>query len=265
MSVFHSLLLGILQGLTEFLPISSSGHLVLAERLLGLRGDDLSFVIFVHFGTLLATVTAFWTQIRQMAISSGRFMLRRHVPGDAHLRLVGLILIGSIPAAIIGLLFQEGVEKVFSSTIFVSIMLLLTGLILWLTHYVAAGKRFVGIRESILVGCAQALAILPGISRSGATIGAALFQKVERGKAVEFSFLLALPAILGATALKTVDLLKLPPSSAALVSLCLGTLAAYLSGYAAIKFLLRVVRRGKLRYFAFYCWTVGLLALVFSL
>jgi undecaprenyl-diphosphatase len=164
-----------------------------------------------------------------------------------------------------GLLFQEGVEKVFSSTIFVSIMLLLTGLILWLTHYVAFGKRSVGIRESLLVGCAQALAILPGISRSGATISAALFQKVERGKTVEFSFLLALPAILGATVLKTVDLVKSPPSTAALVSLCLGTLAAYLSGYAAIKFLLRMVRRGKLRYFAFYCWTVGLLALVLSL
>jgi undecaprenyl-diphosphatase len=200
-----------------------------------------------------------------MAVSSGLFLLRRGAPGDPHLRLVSLILIGSIPAAIIGLLFQEGVEKVFSSTIFVSIMLLLTGLILWLTHYVRPGERALGLRESILVGCAQALAILPGISRSGATIGAALFQKVERGKAVEFSFLLALPAILGATALKTVDLLKSPPSSAALVSLCLGTLAAYLSGYAAIKFLLRVVRRGKLRYFAFYCWTVGLLALVFSL
>lgn len=264
-SEFHSLLLGLLQGLTEFLPVSSSGHLVLAERLLGFRGDDLAFVIFVHFGTLLATVTAFWTQIWRMGTSIGRFVLGRGAPGDPHLKLVGFILIGSIPAAIIGLLFEGEVEKIFSSTLFVSIMLLLTGLILWLTRYVSTGKRSMGIRESILVGCAQALAILPGISRSGTTIGAALFQKVDRGTAVEFSFLLALPAILGATALETVDLLKSPPSSAALVSLCLGTLAAYLSGYVAIKFLLRVVRRGKLRYFAFYCWTVGLVALVFSL
>lgn len=264
MSAFHSLLLGLLQGLTEFLPISSSGHLVLAERLLGLQGDDLAFVVFVHFGTMLATVTAFWPQIRGMIASSGRFIVRRSSSGDPHLMMAGLILVGSVPAALVGLLLEDGVERVFSSSMVVSIMLMVTGLIIWLTHYIRSGERTMGIRESIVVGCAQALAILPGISRSGATISAALFQRVDRSKAVEFSFLLALPAILGATALKTVQLCKSPPSWSSLISLFLGTLTAYVSGYAAIRVLLRVVRRGKLRYFAFYCWAVGLLSLVLS-
>ncbi|MCK4272137.1 undecaprenyl-diphosphate phosphatase [bacterium] len=264
MSAIESLLLGLLQGLTEFLPISSSGHLALAKHLLGLGGEDLAFVVFVHFGTLLATVTAFRREVGGMILSSGRFVVGRGVRGDPYLRLAGLILVGSIPAAVVGLLLEEGVEKAFSSTILVAFMLLLTGLILWLTRYVPAGKKAVGIKEAILVGCAQALAILPGVSRSGATIGAALFQGVNKDRAVKFSFLLALPAILGATALKAVDLWRLPPSSSAFISLFLGTMAAYISGYAAIKVLLRVVRRGKLCYFAFYCWAVGLLGLLLS-
>lgn len=265
MSAFHSLLLGLLQGLTEFLPISSSGHLALAESLLGLQGNDLAFVVFVHFGTMLATVTVFWPQVWRMIASSGCFIVGRSIPGDPHLRMTGLILLGSIPAALVGLLLEEGVERIFSSTVLVSIMLMITGLFLWLTHYIGRGERAMGMRESIVVGCAQALAILPGISRSGATISAALFQRIERNKAVEFSFLLALPAILGATALKTVQLCKSPHSWSAFTPLLLGTLMAYVSGYAAIKLLLRVVRRGKLRYFAFYCWAVGLLSLILSL
>lgn len=264
MSAFHSVLLGLLQGLTEFLPISSSGHLVLAERLLGLRGEDLAFVVFVHFGTLLATVTAFWSRVWQMVVSCGRFVMGRSARGDPQLRLVSLILVGSIPAAMVGLLFEKGVERAFSSPTVVSSMLVVTGLFLWLTRYVRAGDRAMRVRGAILVGCAQALAILPGISRSGATISAALFQKVDRGSAVEFSFLLALPAILGATALKVVDMWRSPPCLAALTSLFLGTTAAYFSGYVAIKILLKVVRKGKLGYFAFYCWAVGLLGMALS-
>lgn len=265
MSVFQSLLLGLLQGLTEFLPISSSGHLVLAERLLGFRGADLGFVVFVHFGTFLATVTAFWPEIWHMLGSGGRFVVRRGVSGDPHLRLLGLILVASIPAAVVGLLFEQGVEQVFSNPALVSAMLLVTGLILWLTRYVPTEVRIMKIWAAMLVGCAQALAILPGISRSGATIGAALFQKVDRGRAVEFSFLLALPAIFGATVLKAVQLSRSSPSRAALTSLILGALAAYISGYWAIKVLLRVVRRGKLHFFAIYCWAAGLLGLFLSL
>ena len=265
MSAIESLLLGLLQGLTEFLPISSSGHLVLAEHLLGLGGEDLAFVVFVHFGTLLATVTAFWTDVRSMVVSSGRFVVGRGVRGDPYLRLVGLILLGSVPTVVVGSLFKGSVEKTFCSSIFVSAMLIFTGLILWLTHYVRTGEKAIGVRGAILIGCAQALAILPGISRSGATIGAALFQGVNKDRAVKFSFLLALPAIFGATALKTVDLWRSPPSSSAFISLFLGTMAAYISGYAAIKVLLKVVRRGKLCYFAFYCWAVGLMSLTLSI
>jgi undecaprenyl-diphosphatase len=177
---------------------------------------------------------------------------------------LGLILVASIPAAMVGLLFEQAVEQAFSNPVLVSAMLLVTGFILWLTRYVPTETRVMKIRTAILVGCSQALAILPGISRSGVTIGAALFRKVDRGRAVEFSFLLALPAILGATVLKAVQLYRACPSRAALTSLILGTLTAYISGYLAIKVLLRIVRRGKLHFFAIYCWAAGLLGFILS-
>jgi len=265
MAPLTAILLGLLQGLTEFLPISSSGHLVLAEKLLGLKGQDLTFVVFVHFGTLLSTVTVFWPQVWRMVHSSGLFLVGQGSRKDPHLQLAGCILVGTIPAAIVGLLFEDSIERIFSNALFVSCMLLLTGLILWLTQYVSAGEKAPGLRQSILVGCAQAVAILPGISRSGATVSAALFQHLERVKAVEFSFLLALPAILGATALKAIDLMKSPPPSANILSLLLGTLVAYLSGYLTIKAFLKVVRQGKLRYFSLYCWAVGLVGLLCTL
>jgi undecaprenyl-diphosphatase len=264
-SALQSLFLGLLQGLTEFLPVSSSGHLALAENVLGLHGEDLAFVVFVHFGTMMATVTVFWREIWQMITAGGGFIAGRRTQPDPHLRLLGMILLGTVPAAVLGLLFEKSVETVFSNIVFVSAMLLITGLILWLTRYVPSGNKQVGFREAVIVGCAQALAILPGISRSGATISTALYGRVEKAAAVKFSFLLALPAIMGATLLKAVDVIKSPPPTGALFSLFLGTLAAYLSGYAAIKLLLQVVGRGKLTYFSFYCWAVGILSIIRTL
>jgi len=255
-----ALILGLLQGLTEFLPISSSGHLVLAEWLLGIEGQDLAFVVFVHFGTMLATVTAFRKEVSRMLLAGGRFTAGKTTWADPDLRLLVFIIVGTIPAALVGLLFEERIESIFSSPLFVSGMLLVTGLILWFTRYLKTGRKAIGWRETIAVGCAQALAILPGISRSGTTISAALYGKVNRAGAVEFSFLLALPAILGATLLKVIDLFQRPPAGEAYLPLIIGTLAAYVSGYAAILFLLRAVRGGKLYLFSFYCWAAGLLA-----
>jgi undecaprenyl-diphosphatase len=260
-----ALLLGLLQGLTEFLPVSSSGHLVLAERLLGVESQDLAFVVFVHFGTMLATVTAFRREVVRILLAGGRFVAGRATWSDPHLRMFGYILVGTVPAAAVGLLFEKRIETIFSRPLIVSGMLLLTGLILWFTRYLTAGSKSIGWRKAIAIGCAQALAILPGISRSGATISAALYGKVEKTRAVAFSFLLALPAILGATILKVFDLLERPPSAEAFVPLGIGTLAAYLSGYVAILFLLRAVRRGKLHVFSYYCWAVGLLGLLLFL
>lgn len=265
MDSFSALMLGLLQGLTEFLPISSSGHLVLAEWLLGIESQDLAFVVFVHFGTMLATLTAFRREVARMLLAGGRFAVRRATWADPDLRLLVFIIVGTIPAALVGLLFEERIEAIFSSPLTVSGMLLLTGLILWFTRYLKAGARAIGWRETIAVGCAQALAILPGISRSGATISTALYGKVNKAAAVEFSFLLALPAILGATLLQVLDLFQTPPAAETYVPLVLGTLTAYLSGYGAILLLLRAVRKGKLYLFSFYCWAVGLLAALWFL
>jgi len=262
---FSALMLGLLQGLTEFLPISSSGHLVLAEWLLGIESQDLAFVVFVHFGTMLATVTAFRKEVARMLLAGGRFAVRQNTWADPNLRLLAFIIVGTIPAALVGLLFEERIETIFSSPLIVSGMLLVTGTILWFTRYLRAGRKTIGWRETIAIGCAQALAILPGISRSGSTICAALYGKVNKAAAVEFSFLLALPAILGATLLKILDLFQRPPAAEAYLPLLVGTLAAYVSGYGAIIFLLRAVRKGKLYLFSFYCWAVGLLAALWFL
>jgi undecaprenyl-diphosphatase len=258
-------LLGLIQGLTEFLPISSSGHLVLAERLLHIEHQDLAFIVFVHFGTMLATITAFRREVVSILRSGGRFAVGRTTWSDPYLRILVFILLGTIPAAVVGLLFEERIEAVFSNPLIVSCMLLITGLILWFTRYLTAGKKAIGVLETIAVGCAQALAILPGISRSGATICAALYGKVEKTTAVEFSFLLALPAILGATGLKVLDLFHRPPTGEAAVSLLIGLLTAYLSGYVAIVFLLRAVRQGKLHLFSYYCWALGFTGLLWVL
>ena len=265
MDPLSALVLGLVQGLTEFLPISSSGHLALGEWLLGVESQDLAFVVFVHFGTMLATLTAFRREVAAMLLSGGRFATRKTTWADPNLNLLVFIVVGTIPAAAVGLLFEERIETIFSSPLTVSAMLLLTGLILWFTRYLKAGDRAIGWREAIAVGCAQALAILPGISRSGTTISAALYGRVKKARAVEFSFLLALPAILGATLLKVWDLIQSPPAGEAYLPLVLGTLAAYASGYAAILLLLRIVRRGKLYLFSYYCWALGLLAALWFL
>ena len=168
MDSLSALMLGLLQGLTEFLPISSSGHLVLAEWLLGIESQDLAFVVFVHFGTMLATVTAFRREVARMLLAGGRFAARKTTWADPNLRLLVFIVVGTIPAAVVGLLFEERIESIFSNPLLVSGMLLLTGLILWFTRYLKAGTKAISWRETIAIGCAQALAIMPGISRSGA-------------------------------------------------------------------------------------------------
>jgi undecaprenyl-diphosphatase len=269
LSLLEVVLLGIVQGLTEFLPISSSGHLVLGEFLLKVKFDDISFEVFLHFGTFFSVVIVFRHTIQSMLkavwLKAKSIFVRKATPFDSEdWRLFWLIVAGSIPAGIAGMLFKNYVEKSFSSILFVSFMLLVTGTVLLLTQFFRPAREKLSFGDALLVGLAQAFAMLPGISRSGLTISTGIFKGVERSKAAEFSFLLSLPAILGASLLESKEVLSHANSGQDLTIYLTGAVSAFVVGYLAIKFLLNVIKKGKFQYFAYYCFAVGFFFLIFS-
>jgi undecaprenyl-diphosphatase len=269
MTIFQALLLGIVQGVTEFLPISSSGHLVLGEALLGVHHQGIAFEVFVHFGTFLAVLTIFWGDCWAILKAWGT-ALRRPSPGhwslayqeDPFFRLGVLICLGTIPAVVIGLLFEHQIESAFSHPLFVSCALIVTGTILLGTRWVRPKDTRFGIIRALMIGAAQALAILPGISRAGSTIAGGMYAGVERSEAARFSFLLALPVIFGAAVVEGKELLHTGVPSGQAITLLVGTIVAYGAGTIALKWLLGVIRRGRLDRFAYYCYAVGLAGLI---
>lgn len=262
MSILAAIGLGVLQGLTEFLPVSSSGHLALAEYFLNIESPGVTFEVFVHFGTALAVIVYFRRRLGAIVAAAVLWVLRRdHDRTDARLAL--LLLLGTIPAALVGVLLESRVESAFGNPILVSSMLIVTGFVLWSTRALPEGtRRESGIHDALLIGAAQAAAILPGISRSGSTIAAGLGLKLERAAAAEFAFLLSVPVILGATVVKLGD--ALTAGSAFGLAIAAGTVAAFGSALPAIAVLMKVVRAGTFHRFAIYCWAVGLLGLVLT-
>jgi undecaprenyl-diphosphatase len=257
--VLQDIILGLVQGLTEFLPVSSSGHLVIVPAMLGWDEPPLSLTIFLHLGTLLALLAYFRKEIVDLTFGVfGRGM----DPGAAR-RMVGFLAIGTIPAAVAGLAFGSFFEDAFQRPYETCVELVLTGLLLIVTERMAtrAASRELDAPRAVGIGAAQALAILPGISRSGATIGAGLWFGMSREEATRFSFLLSIPAIAGAGVL---DLAKgeIELSAAAIA----GFVAATGSGYLSIAYLIRFVRTHSLRIFAAYLFVVApLAALVIAL
>jgi undecaprenyl-diphosphatase len=270
LTILQSILLGLVQGLTEFLPVSSSGHLVLAGALFNLEpSNDVTFEVFVHFGTFLSVLVVFRDEIQRIivavAVGLSPFNIgKAYYRENEYFRLGIAILVGSLPAAIIGILYEDEITQAFADPKLVAVMLIITGLILFLTKLPRprVGKR-IGTRSALLIGFAQAFAIIPGISRSGSTISMALFLKHPPAIAARFSFLLSLPVIAGATLLKVSDLFRNGGAAEGWVQLVLGTLTAFASGYFAIRILLKIIQRGKLSSFSFYCLTVGALAIVY--
>lgn len=261
MSPVEAAVLGIVQGLTEFLPVSSSGHLVLGQRLLGVQEPSLLFDVAVHVGTLIAVLAVFRQDLWEMA----QGLWQRGPEGRRGRRLIWLVAVGSVPTAIIGLVFKDHFEAMFSSTLTVGISLLITGSLLMVTGIVPVGRRGTertGAGRALIIGIAQGTAITPGISRSGATIATALLLGVDRKLAALYSFLLSIPAILGALALQLRDVGSSPASPWGI--LVLGGAVAGVTGYAALRILLRVVQAGRLHWFAPYCWALGLAALAWS-
>ena len=250
--MLNAILWGLIQGLTEFLPVSSSGHLVLIPALLNREGPDLATSAMLHLGTLAAVLVYYRSDVAEMA--------RFDRPGR---RMVTLIVIGSIPAVILGFALKDKVEELVSNPRAVAVMLIVTGLILVATRMIRVGTRTIrqiGPLDSFLIGLAQASALIPGISRSGMTISTGLMRGMTRTDAARFAFLLGIPVIAGAGLLGMIDVVTSDAGVSA--SVWVGVVVAAVSGYAAIAFLLRVLTHVGLAPFGIYCIAFGSLSFV---
>jgi undecaprenyl-diphosphatase len=262
MTWLEALILGIIQGLTEFLPISSSGHLELGKQLFGntkVPEESLLFTVLVHGATALSTIVIFRKDILQ--ILQGLFRFKNNDEFQFSLKIV----ISMIPAAAVGLLFEDFIEELFSGQIFlVGAMLIITGLLLFLADKAKNTSKSVGYLGAFVIGISQAIAILPGISRSGATISTSVLLGVDRSKAARFSFLMVIPLILGKIAKDILDgTLIAQADSFAILSI--GFVAAFISGLFACTWMIALVKRSQLRYFAFYCFVVGAISMILTL
>lgn len=268
MSIIESIILGVVQGLTEFLPVSSSGHLVLAEELLGLTTHNIRFVVVVHLGSLLAVLAVYREQVGRIikGVFKGRVRYRKGKWSfsDPYTRLAWLLLLATIPAGLVGVFFRDLIERIFYHPFWVGICLMVTGLILFCVRFIKPDDGGPNWWRALVIGLAQALAILPGMSRSGSTIAAGIYSGVEKSRAAEFSFLLSIPVILGAGVLEFGKMMETAPEAAEIVTLLLGAAASAISGYLAIRFLLNVIKKGNLHYFAYYCWLVALIVIILS-
>jgi len=276
LSILDATILGILQGLTEFLPVSSSGHLVILEAILKVhRTSSVLFEATLHLGTLIAIIILFWKKIdeiikfilggfkKQLTVKSDKNLLLRYYQDEPIAKLLILIIIANVATVIIGLGFENFFKKMFGSVNWVGIMLILTGCILLLTKLGKSGSislENLRVEHALIVGIAQGLAVAPGLSRSGTTIAVALLIGIARPDAAMFSFLISIPAIIGANCKELLS--EGVGLSYGWLPILIGTIFSFITGFLALKFLLNVVTRGKLYYFAFYCWIVGIGAII---
>ncbi|WP_020527158.1 undecaprenyl-diphosphatase UppP [Flexithrix dorotheae] len=264
MDIIDAIILGIIQGLTEFLPVSSSGHLELGKAILGKEIQaGLLFSVILHAATALSTIVVFWKDIVDIFKDLFKFEWNESV------EFAIKIAISMVPVFIVGVFFNDAIEALFEGKVLlVGSMLLVTGVLLMLTHFYGDKKGTeVSYKQSFIIGVAQAIAVLPGISRSGSTIATALLIGVDKAKAARFSFLMVLAPIFGATLLELKDYFELEATeqSVDLKSLGIGFVCAFLTGLAACTWMIKLVKNGKLSYFAIYCFIVGTIAVIFAL
>lgn len=273
MNLFTSLLLGIIQGLAEFLPISSSGHLALAQHLLGINTEVPAFFdVLLHLGTLLAVLVAYWGDVVEIVQEFFRGVGdvvhgTTPTPVPPARRMILLIIVGTLPLFAI-LPIHKKVQALGDSMVFIGMALVVTGFLLFACDLVRRGhktERSATLVDALLVGVGQALATMPGVSRSGMTISAGCFLGFERSFAVRFSFLLSIPAVLGANILSLKDALEAGVDWAAVPVYLAGVVASAVVGYACIRLLKLIAQKGRFGGFAYYCWAVGLLTLLLNL
>jgi len=250
MSILEAIILGIIQGVAEFLPISSSGHLALAQQLFGIEEATLAFDVLLHVGTLIPVCVIYRREIWKLIRNPFQ-------------KTTLLLIVGTIPAVIAALLFGDAIETLLRSMIFLAIGFAITGVVLLIADNIRAGEkeeRDITVVDALVIGCAQGVAILPAISRSGSTISSSLLRGLNRETAARFSFLLSIPAILGAAVLHMKDLFSGVDVFAGipLASIVVGFLVAMLSGYLAIQFMLKLIQKAKLKVFSIYLFALAL-------
>jgi len=262
MEIINAIILGIIQGLTEFLPVSSSGHLEIAKAILGedkVGQESMLMTVVLHFATALSTIIIFRKDL--IEIFSGLFQFKNNESFKFSLKIV----LSMIPAALVGVFFNDEIEALFGGALtLVGGMLLITGLLLFLADTAKASEKQVGIKDAILVGISQAIAILPGISRSGATISTAVLLGIDKEKAARFSFLMVVPLIFGKMA-KDVLSGEILATDANFLALFIGFIFAFLTGMLACKWMIKLVKSSQLKYFAYYCFAIGTVVIATSL
>ncbi len=288
MDLLNAIIMGVVQGIAEFLPISSDGHLALMSNILHMNADTgLLFNVMLHFGTLVAVCIAFWKDILELicegfkiigdsVVNVGRFINRpgnqkkdyKQVISTPYRRFVILVIVSTIPTGFIGILFKDLIEGISNNVLITGMCLLLTGMSLMIADRAKEGRKNdanVTYTEAGVVGVAQGLAILPGLSRSGCTITASLLLGFDRDFAVKYSFIMSIPAILGAVVLEVKDFSMDMVTQNQLMNYLVGTVIAAAVGFFAIKTMLVIVRGKKFKYFAYYCFVVGAVAIIWYL
>lgn len=273
METYQSLILGFIQGLTEFLPVSSSGHLVIFQRFFGLTEPEIFFDVCLHIGTLVAVVFYFRSdlfQIVRSVLGQGFLLIKKEVTlkdalDEPNVKMAVLIVIGLIPTAIIGLLIDNVAEILYASILITGIMLIVTGSFLWTTRRFDTDidvKNDFTIKKALIIGIIQGFAVIPGISRSGATIVMGLYLGLDRELSAKYSFLMSIPAIFGAAILSLKDVDSM--SNISIGVLLPGVLVSCITGYLALSFLVFILKKGRLYAFAPYCWVAGITAIAFG-
>lgn len=264
MTWFEALILGLIQGLTEYLPVSSSGHLAIGSALFGIEGEEnLAFTIIVHVATVLSTLVILWKEIEWIFKGLFKFQMNDET------RYVINIIVSMIPIGIVGVFFKDKVEAIFGSgLLIVGCCLLVTALLLSFSYYYKPRqKEKISLKDAFIIGLSQACAVLPGLSRSGTTIATGLLLGNSKEKLAQFSFLMVIPPILGEALLDALKMMKGEDIAGDIpaISLIVGFLAAFVSGYVACKWMINIVKKGKLIYFAIYCAIAGAVTLAISL
>jgi undecaprenyl-diphosphatase len=253
MDIFQAIILGIIQGITEWLPISSSGHLAIAQHLFGLK-QPIAFDIMLHFGSLIVIMVYFRNELNELLFG----IIRRE---KKSLLMLLFMIIATIPIVIMGLFFGGIVENAFQNLVFVGLGLIFTGILLYFSKYSTRKENEIKWYSALIMGVFQALALFPGISRSGSTISSGMILGIKREDAAKFSFIIFIPAIIGAMILKIDGIMMIENISAMII----GTIVSAIVGYFSLNLLMGIIKSNKFSYFSLYCLILGIITIVFSL
>ncbi len=264
-TIIQYLILGLVQGVSEPIPISSSGHLVIFRELFGIEAEGLSFEIFVNFASLLAVLVIYREDIIRIIKNGWLFVTKKSEAAKSDFNFIIYLIIATIPVGVVGVLFGDAIGEALSNTKVVGVTLLITAAALWMIRNLRGRKNDgdLTMKDAVIVGLAQTIAVTPGISRSGATIVASMLIGMRQETALRFAFLLYIPVSLGTTILEVPDMVQSPDFQAMLIPHIVAFIASFIATYFALKWFMNIMAKGNLRYFSYYCVVVGLLVIIF--